>query len=337
MKDNQLISFFKGYSIFTIVIYHFVLNLDIHGILSKAIMFGGTGVHLFIFISGYGLYCSYIRKPLDFNSFIIKRLTKIYIPYIIVVLLSFILANILPIYPISLYALSGHVFLYKMFDSSIIESYGGQFWFISTIIQFYFSFHLILYIKKKVKVQYFIIFGIIISLSWGVLILFLEKSELRSWNSFYLQYVWEFILGIFVADKFKQFEGFNFNRIYYLIAAVIFISIFGLLAIKGGQSGKILNDIPGFLGYTSLATYLYKLNFKSVKQFFLYTSKISFSLYLWHVVVILTVKYLLITYFQVGLSIWYVFIIIPISYLISFIYDKLIARLINNVFIKFNL
>ena len=139
MKKIEIIEFLKGYSIFTIVIFHLLQEVSLPPIFEKAIFFGGTGVHLFILLSGLGLYLSFQNKPTDYFTFLKKRLNRIYLPYILVVLISALIALSIPIYENSNYALLGHIFLYKMFDSKIIESYGSQLWFISTIIQLYFA------------------------------------------------------------------------------------------------------------------------------------------------------------------------------------------------------
>ena len=77
---NEFIDFGKGFSILTIVIYHYLGTLSLPGIWSKAIMLGGTGVHLFIFLSAFGLMMTSNNSLLDFY---IRRFTKILLPYYI--------------------------------------------------------------------------------------------------------------------------------------------------------------------------------------------------------------------------------------------------------------
>lgn len=80
MKKLDVVNFLRGYSIFTIVIMHLVGMLGISGIWEKAAAFGGAGVHVFILCSGFGLYLSYLRKPLGYIAFLKKRFTRIYMP-----------------------------------------------------------------------------------------------------------------------------------------------------------------------------------------------------------------------------------------------------------------
>jgi len=127
-KKIEVIDFLKGYSMLSIVIYHIGQQLILPGVLGHMIDFGGTGVHTFIFVSGFGLYLSHLRRPLSFVAFLKKRFSKIYVPYVVTVIVSALIALVVPIYPVSAFAFFGHVFLYKMFFADITGSYGYQLW-----------------------------------------------------------------------------------------------------------------------------------------------------------------------------------------------------------------
>ena len=146
----QIIDFLRGYSIFTIVVFHLFQRYDFPNILEKAINFGGAGVHIFILCSGFGLCLSQLNKPLNFIEFLKKRFLKIYIPYIIIILISFFIP-FLYIDSDRLVALLSHIFLFKMFDEHLISSFGGQFWFVSMIIQFYLFFYLLFKISERMN------------------------------------------------------------------------------------------------------------------------------------------------------------------------------------------
>lgn len=287
MKKYELIDFLKGFAIFTIVIYHALQRLNLNPMMQNAIRLGGTGVHLFLLISGLGLYLSHYYKPLSFGLFIRKRFLKIYIPYIIIVIISAFAGIFWPLFEInSWYAFGGHVFLYKMFDNSIIGSYGYQLWFLSTILQFYLLFHVIAWFKKKSKNRYFLSAGFLISIAWGVLILYFDKSEMRNWNSFFLMYAWEFMLGMVFAELLIQKRlRLKLKAIHFLSISIVSLFIFAFMALKGGQLGKTFNDIPALIGYSSLAIFIFYLGLKPINAFFLYTGKISFALFLDHMLI----------------------------------------------------
>jgi peptidoglycan/LPS O-acetylase OafA/YrhL len=294
MKRIEIIEFLKGYSIFTIIIFHFLQTYHFQNVFGKLISFGGTGVHLFILLSGFGLYYSHIHKPLSFMSFIQKRISKIYFPYIIIVLLTAFITLFVPLFKSSLYALGGHVFLYKMFDETIMGSYGYPLWFISMIIQFYLAFNLIVLLKERTNTKTFLFICFAISILWTLLVIILGKETLRVWNSFFVRYLWEFGLGMVIASEFKKNNyslKLQIKPIYYLLIGIFNCILYALLALKGGDIGKMTNDIPALIGYSSLAIWIYLIYNKYINSFFLYTGKISYSLYLVHTLIVSIVLY----------------------------------------------
>ena len=68
MKKLDVINFLRGYSIFTIVLMHLVQSYSLPSWAMKATSFGGAGVHVFILCSGFGLYLSYLNKPLGYKA-----------------------------------------------------------------------------------------------------------------------------------------------------------------------------------------------------------------------------------------------------------------------------
>jgi peptidoglycan/LPS O-acetylase OafA/YrhL len=137
----KIVDFLRGFSIFTIVLMHLVQSYDIPSWLMKATSFGGAGVHVFILCSGFGLYLSYLHKPLGYKDFIKKRFSRIYFPMAVVCLLTAVWMAyqgkdvLMP--------LLSNLLLFKMFVPELESSMGGQMWFISTIIQFYVAWPLI--------------------------------------------------------------------------------------------------------------------------------------------------------------------------------------------------
>lgn len=90
MNNRRLVvvDFLRGFSIFTIVLMHLVQSYPLPGFLQKATSLGGAGVHVFILCSGFGLYLSSLYKPLTYGQFLKRRFSKVYIPYLIVVIIS---------------------------------------------------------------------------------------------------------------------------------------------------------------------------------------------------------------------------------------------------------
>jgi peptidoglycan/LPS O-acetylase OafA/YrhL len=321
-RKIQLIDFLKGFSIFTIVVYHLLYRLPLPEIERKVLLMGGTGVHTFIFISGFGLYLSHLRKRLGFYDFIKKRFTKIYLPYIIIVSISALIGLFIPIFDNSLYAFFGHVFLYKMFDHTIMMSYGFQLWFISAIIQLYLLFNLLAFLKARISTGAFLLLGLFISISWSLLVVFLGKEDLANWNRCGLQFLWEFMLGMILAELYVRRRTFwKIKQFHLLVLAISGFILYGIMALKMGDIGKMLNDIPAMVGYTSLSIFIYQLGIKPINKFFLFTGTISYALFLTHVLIMFIVLYIAkISRIQYNLAA--VMVTLVLSYFVSYFYNK---------------
>lgn len=88
MKKLEVIDYLRGFSILTIVLMHLIQSYSIPQIIRTASSFGGAGVHVFILCSGFGLYLSHLNKPLSYSNFLKRRFIKVYVPYILIILLS---------------------------------------------------------------------------------------------------------------------------------------------------------------------------------------------------------------------------------------------------------
>lgn len=317
----------KGYSILTIVIFHLGQAMQLPLLMTQLINFGGTGVHAFIFVSGFGLYLSHLRKPLSYPQFLKKRFTKIYLPYIIIVALSALVSLFIPVYDNSLYAFLGHVFLYKMFDENIIGSYGYQFWFISTIIQLYLVFPVIIRLKKQMKDLNFILLGIVITICWGLFIFFINRSEFRIWGSCFLQFIWEFMLGMVCAKKFYEtgYAFWNQRKITLTLVACAGLCLYCLMALKMGVIGHVFNDIPALFGYTALGLLIFNFRVALINNFILFTAKISYPLFLIHILVLRLIQ---VTYQDLSLAFTWITAAVTLlfCYLAAMVLDKFFKK-----------
>ncbi|MQB75669.1 acyltransferase family protein [Limosilactobacillus reuteri] len=320
-----IINLLKGFSIFTIVLMHLVqMTPKMPHIISSLASIGGTGVHVFFLCSGIGLYMSHLNKPLTFIGFIKKRFLKIYIPYAIIVLISACLPwmytgkdRILAVF--------SHLFLFKMFFSQYENSFGIQFWFISTIIQLYFLFIPITHIKKQLKnnLLFFLLF-LFISIFWWVYCYFIGKSNVRIYNSFCLQYIWEFALGFIIGEYLYNGKKFFINKKWLIIFALFGLFLQAIMAFSSDKL-KIFNDIPALIGYSSLALLLLEIKIirKTCKSF----SSYSYEFYLVHILIFITAYHFFIAP-TLFLQILFGMIVFTISLITAFIYHKILVNFI---------
>jgi peptidoglycan/LPS O-acetylase OafA/YrhL len=316
----QIIDFLRGYSIFTIVVMHLLTGFWLPDIVQNALAFGGAGSHVFILVSGFGLCLSQLNKPLNYWEFFKRRFAKIYIPYILIVTISTLIPFVYT--GDRLLALFSHAFLFKMFNNNFIESFGTQFWFISTIISFYLVFPALFKFIKNARGRG-VILSFFISFIWATITGILEKSDLRIWNSFFLQCLGEFVLGMFMAIKYKENPKLIKipSKCLLVVLAVAGMAMVGYMGIKGGVL-KLYNDIPSLVGYICLALLIYSLGIKWINRFFIYTNKFSYEWYLVHILVFVC------TFYLMGRSYFIAAIALLLSYGIAIVYNRLLKQIL---------
>lgn len=253
------ITFLRAFSITTIVLMHLIQSHipGINTFINKGASLGGTGVHVFFFCSGFGLYLSYLRKRTNYIEFIKRRVVKIYIPYFFVILTLFYMPFI-EVEGNRLGALFSHIFLYKMFVPQYYSSF-GVFWFVSTIFQFYFAFIPLCVLKEKVGTKRFLLVCSGISICWWIITGVTGLNTIRPIGSFFLQYLWEFAFGMIIAETLFQGNSIRISNVLLLIIAIVGVTVEAILAFSSFSYGKIFNDVPALFGYGAIALLLYQI------------------------------------------------------------------------------
>lgn len=282
MKKIEFVDFAKGFSILAIVIMHYFTKIDLPSIVRMAFDFGGSGIHLFFMVSGFTLFVSSYENFIQFYK---KRFLSIIVPYYIAVSLYFFFSLILPGQKtISFYELAGHFLLFKMFDNSIFFSVAFEFWFISTIIQFYILFPLLkrLYLKFG---NYFVIFSVVLSLIYMFSVSYYPQMHKPVLQHLFIRYLWEFIAGFYLMDIFKR-KGREFWRVkpIYLLL-VFFVSSALVVAGKVYENSLLvpIDDIFNCFAFISFTILVYiLLSGIKISFLFVFIGSYSFYLYLIH-------------------------------------------------------
>lgn len=282
-KKIPVIDYLKGFSITTIVLMHLLaLMPSVPDSVITLSAIGGTGVHVFFLCSGIGLYLSHLKHPLGYGAFLKKRFLKIYTPYILIIFLSFCLPWMYSGKD-RITALLSHVFLFKMFVPRYEESFGVQFWFVSTLFQLYFLFLPMCRLKNRLK-NNALFFGIFMgcSILWWIFCYCTGLNQVRIWGSFCLQNIWEFSLGFLLAEAFYEGKQYRIHNLLLLALAAAGIGLQAGLALFS-DALKSFNDIPGLIGYGSLALLLSNIPF--VEKLCTKVSSFSYELFLVHMLV----------------------------------------------------
>jgi len=287
-NTNQIpfIDFAKGFAILTIVLMHYGQQMAVTGWWAHLVKLGGTGIHVFFLLSGFGLM---LGRYQGWQHFFKRRMSKILLPYYFFLTLMYLLHLLIPQMPsISAYAYLGNLFFIQLFDESIVYVFGIQFWFISTILQGYLLFPLLRLFLQQSRILTFVVVCTLISITYASLLYLTGAHESKLWSRLFFQYLWEFALGMALA-KLYQINHYQFWKISFRQAILGTVIGFGLMALFTfglKTAGTIFNDYPALLGYLCLTIALFKLTQKSGKQTLtgmLWVGKYSYALYLVHI------------------------------------------------------
>ena len=166
--------------------------------------------------------------------------------------------------------------------------------------------------------------ALLISLLWATFTTLMGLYDERIWNSFFLQYLWEFVLGMWLASVYFECpEKLKLPEMWKLVVAMV-VGL-GLTGVSGFAGGiwKSYNDIPSLVGYMSIALIIYKIGVKPINRFFEYTNKVSYEWYLVHILVF-SIYYK----FARGIMPFYVdwFVLMVLSYVVAVGYHWMVKR-----------
>jgi peptidoglycan/LPS O-acetylase OafA/YrhL len=150
----------------------------------------GVGVNLFLFLSGYGLTASSLKRTLSIPQFYWKRLRKLYIPFWLTLSLYFLLAYfILHMTYTGSYVTHAFLGIFKTADSHDIDS---PLWYFTWIAGYYLVYPLV-FIKRLPWLSALIIFAA------SFMAIYHTRIGLFYTAGFYKVYTVAFPLGIVAA------------------------------------------------------------------------------------------------------------------------------------------
>ena len=271
--------------------------------------FAYIGVTFFFLISAFGIHQSYLKnRNNSFEKFWFKRLTKLFVPWILIYLLTIFVKLLFKLN----ITLEDFIFLNK--------------WVLQLILFYFFYWIIFKFIKIKDSFKMLIVVSMVTV--WAIVEYFFHDYIHLAWST----ESFGFIYGLILSHYFEKIKNFlKTKRIIIIIVGLLFSIVFGILYVKYKNvhffGGFILKVILGFfltVVVIALNDFL-KFNNK-INQFM---GKISYETYLVHGTIFIFFTNLFAKFninFNSGL---YILISLSSTILVAFL-----INLLSNIIIK---
>jgi peptidoglycan/LPS O-acetylase OafA/YrhL len=317
----------KGLAILGVLFCHigYFLSTD-HNFLFPLSIISGISVDLFLFLSGFGLTMSALKKDTSAPKFYNKNLLKLYIPFWITLIIFFLMSFFI--------AHTGYSFLYiiKSFagiftTADIFKDINSPLWYFTLIVFYYLLFPL-LFSKKKPWISALIIFLVTFIIT--------KFNLINGVNGLYSAHTVAFPLGIIIASIFsnEKIAGniknviSKMNGLFYFLTLFISISIFALLAyFSGSGQGVFVKELISIIAMLSILIFfiIKKIDIKIFYILGLY----SYEIYLLHWPIMYHYDFLY-KFIPAWLAIiLYIIIFLGLGFLLKKVSDKITKKILK--------
>jgi peptidoglycan/LPS O-acetylase OafA/YrhL len=225
----------KGLAILMIVLSHigYFLVTD-HRFLWPLSIMAGVGVNLFLFLSGFGLSVSQLRKKLSVGQFYKKRLLKLFQPFWLV-LAIFLIIDLVFLKITYSWGFIGKAVIGIFTHADLYQDLNSPLWYLTFILGYYLLFPLV-FSRKYPWLTAIILYLV------GYLVIYFQPTRLDYVLHLYKVHIFAFPLGVLAAGLLGRLKGpeilEKFGRgmrilVYYLIP-LVFLGIFVYANINSG-------------------------------------------------------------------------------------------------------
>ncbi len=275
----------RGVAAISVVIFHFTLgqpNLYLHSIFKL----GCTGVDLFFMISGFVIFLT-IEKTTSYKDFLLSRFARLYPAYWICVSLTslaIISWSIMVKTPITFPNFKDYMANLTMFQYYFrVKDIDGSYWTLIIELLFYLFILIIYLIKKLPQIEIISLFMVLICLAYGTI---LKSVSLDIYNQFrYLYFPIINYFPLFVAGiVFYKIKFYKINIYRCLLLMLCFITQVILFdgSIKTMFMSRSEYTVMLFIFFVIFFLYCFNHLQFIINKALLFTGKISYSLYLIH-------------------------------------------------------
>jgi peptidoglycan/LPS O-acetylase OafA/YrhL len=328
--------------------------LDKAGLAFALLSSNGTAmVIIFYVLSGFIIAHSFSKNKWSYKQFIINRSLRIYIPYIasaliagLLLVISYRLAAVLFESPVKDYHqrvmiayssglnLTNFIKTFFFFKTERVNYFGFNYVYWSLLYEmiFYLVFPLLLKYLKYIFVATLVIYP--------VHIFYQPLPEIDYWYLYLTEYLFYFLSGIYlyrfvISGKLDFYKGSVWLKKYVLLVLIL-LSFFSAELI-GFSSYKSISFLAATVMSLSWMIYLLLYGAKNgyFTKLFMFLGKISYSLYLIHVPLLLFFYSLVFYFFSIDsysspwVYLFFALMTIPLAYVFYYLFEKLSFSLIE--------
>lgn len=301
MKIDSISNYLRGIAITGVVVENSISFFRISSSSAEVLLairyiqfFGASLVHIFFFLSGYGLARKYHdSEQFNWKIYAINRFSMIVVPYWILVTGTYLFVNILHVIHPAMFETSyglSDLFSYVLFVRNHNRSAWGMnptLWFMGVIFGLYIAFPFLLNLLNKQGVKKLLLVSALIAYSSRCIYWALGYEPNRE-SSVFLFYLFEFSVGMALAriqgTKDISLRIGSTNALYFLLAALGY-GISFLLKIAIGI-GANLHEVFTYVGSVALGIFSYQavgyLRLGRVEETFRSIGAAAFIIYLTH-------------------------------------------------------
>ncbi|HFJ9450894.1 acyltransferase [Bacillus anthracis] len=274
---------------------------------------GNESVIIFFVLSGFVLYRSIQKNYDSYRSFVLKRICRIYIPYIVAISIAIICQTTMSKYGISYLSewfnrswtiesssslIAQHILLVGKYNT---DAYNSVIWSLVHEMRISVIFPLVLMVCLRKTLRYSLLSVFSFSIC-SVVILFLFHSSLTLTSYVLtLHYTVLFLLGALVAKYKNKLIVFYSNRtknekIAWFLFAILLYMYEGIIGEIKLLNNFIIRDYVVAISaclFVILSLSVSTLSSLLRNKYLLYLGKISYSLYLYHIISLFSLMYML--------------------------------------------
>ncbi len=265
----------------------------------------------FIFLSGFKLYSKYGDKPIDVKAFFNKRFKKIIVPYLVCVLVYFLY-----------FFVKGWVSFRELPQHVLLGTLAAHFYYVIIAAQLYLMFPVLknLFYKHTTLVTV----GSLICT-----VFFQQFCHFTYSDRFVGTYIFYFVLGMLFSkykERVKKGKLWLFSLMTWGAVAVFHISfcyfmLEGKLFYHYANVGNMVYVLASIVVLYNLCAWLSE-KYDGLYQFSRSFGRISYNVYLYHIMLILILQHHVFPYFTLSASEQFA-ILFVVVYLAVFLYDFL--------------